>query len=55
MKAAKDMYQLAIMKDPPLRCVLGTDAYKAINQKLETYKENIKKYEALSTNTDVDK
>ena len=53
-KAAKDMYELAVMKDPPLRCVLGTDAYKAINGKLDAYRENVKKFEKLSTNTDVD-
>lgn len=28
MKGAKAMYELAIMKDPPLRVVLGSDAYK---------------------------
>ncbi len=26
VKGAKAMYELAIMKDPPLRCVIGTDA-----------------------------
>lgn len=28
VKGAKAMYELAIMKDPPLRVVLGSDAYK---------------------------
>ena len=27
-KGAKAMYELAVMKDPPLRVVIGTDAYK---------------------------
>lgn len=42
------------MKDPPLRCVVGTDAYAAINTKLDTYRESIKKFEKLSNSTDVD-
>lgn len=28
IKGAKAMYELATMKDPPLRVVLGSDAYK---------------------------
>lgn len=47
-------YELAIMKDPPLRVVVGTDAYKAIFDKLKTYNENYKKYEKISNSTDVD-
>jgi len=53
-KAAKAMYELAVMKDPPLRVVLGSDAYKAIMGKIEAYGENYKKYEKLSNSTDVD-
>lgn len=53
-KGAKAMYELAIMKDPPLRVVLGSDAYKGINDKLKTYGENYKKYEKISLGTDVD-
>lgn len=52
-KGANAMYELATMQDPPLRCVIGTDAYKAINGKLETYKENVAKFEKLSNSTDV--
>ena len=52
-KAAKVFYDLAVMKDPPIRCIVGTDAYSAINQKLETYAENIKKFEEWSNSTDV--
>ena len=29
-KGAEAMYKLAIMKDPPLRAVLGSDAYAAM-------------------------
>ena len=28
IKGAKAMYDLAVMKDPPLRVVLGSDAYQ---------------------------
>lgn len=28
IKGAKAMYELAVMKDPPLRVVIGSDAYK---------------------------
>ncbi|KAI4228380.1 MAG: hypothetical protein L6R36_001663 [Xanthoria steineri] len=55
VKGAKAMYELAIMKDPPLRVVLGSDAYKTIMSKIDTYSENFKKYEKLSYSTDVDK
>ncbi len=54
IKGAKAMYELAIMKDPPLRVVIGSDAYKAIMPKIETYSQNYKKYEQLSNSTDVD-
>jgi NAD(P)-dependent dehydrogenase (short-subunit alcohol dehydrogenase family) len=54
VKAAKVFYELAVMDDPPLRCIVGTDAYKMINQKIETYAEKVKQYEKLSNSTDVD-
>ncbi|CZR55351.1 retinol dehydrogenase 8 [Phialocephala subalpina] len=53
-KGAKAMYELAVMKDPPLRVVIGSDAYKAIMGKIDTYSENYKKYEKISNSTDVD-
>ncbi|EON63671.1 hypothetical protein W97_02899 [Coniosporium apollinis CBS 100218] len=53
-KAAKAWYQLAVMPDPPLRCVVGTDAYKTIKKKLEEYGDNVKRFEELSNGTDVD-
>lgn len=53
-KGAKAMYQFAIMEDPPLRVVIGSDAYKAIFDKLGKYEKNYKKYEQLSNSTDVD-
>lgn len=53
-KAAVAMYDLAVMSDPPLRCALGSDAYKQMLAKVETYDKNIKKFEKISTSTDVD-
>lgn len=54
VKGAKVFYDLAIMEDPPLRCIVGSDAYQAINTKLKTYSENVKKFEKWSNSTDVD-
>lgn len=53
-KGARAMYELATMQDPPLRCVIGSDAYTAINGKIETYSKNVKKFEQLSNSTDID-
>lgn len=54
IKGAKAMYELAILPDPPLRAVIGTDAYQRINKKIKDYGENYKKYEKISNSTDVD-
>ena len=53
-KAAKVFYDLAVMKDPPLRCVVGSDAYGAMNKKLEDYAANLKRFEQISNSTDAD-
>lgn len=53
-KGAKAMYQLATLDEPPLRAVIGTDAYQKIHQKLDAYGENYKKYEKISNSTDAD-
>ncbi|CAK3980428.1 NAD(P)-binding protein [Lecanosticta acicola] len=53
-KAARAMWELAKMDDPPLRVVLGSDAYKAINGKIKEYSELYPKYEKLSNSCDVD-
>ena len=42
IEGAKAMYELAIMKDPPLRIVIDTDAYQAIVGKTESHGENYK-------------
>ena len=54
VKGAKAIYELAILKDPPLRVVIGSDAYKAIMEKIQKYGENYKRYEKISNSTDVD-
>ncbi|KAJ4364527.1 hypothetical protein N0V83_009122 [Neocucurbitaria cava] len=53
-KAAKVFYDLALMDDPPIRCVVGTDAYSLINKKLDTYNESIQRFEKWSNSTDVE-
>ena len=55
VKGAKAIYELAIMENPPLRVVIGPDAYKRIYQKIRAYDENYKKYEKISNSTDFDK
>lgn len=54
VKGARAMYELATMENPPLRCAIGTDAYKAMQQKVKTYGESVEKFEKLTNSTDVD-
>jgi len=54
VKGARAMYELAVLSDPPLRVVIGSDAYKAITGKIEAYGQNYKKYEKISNSTDVE-
>lgn len=53
-KAAKVMYELACLPEPPLNCVVGTDAYKTISTRLDGWQESVKKYAYLSNSTNVD-
>jgi len=53
-KGAQAFFDLAMMKDPPLRCLVGTDAYKNMNMKLKTLGEGVEKYKDLTNSTDVD-
>ena len=48
------MYDLAVQADPPLRCVLGSDAFKLMEGKLKTYQEDHSKYASISNSTDVE-
>jgi hypothetical protein len=43
------MYELALLKDPPLRVVIGSDAYHGIMGRLKEYGENYKKYKRPPT------
>ncbi|TKA66086.1 hypothetical protein B0A49_07833 [Cryomyces minteri] len=52
-KAAQKMYELAVMPDPPLRCLLGSDGLEALRGKLETYRENLDTFETLTRSTDI--
>ncbi|KAI0154900.1 hypothetical protein GGR57DRAFT_511850 [Xylariaceae sp. FL1272] len=54
VKGAKAMYEFAIMKDPPLRSVIGTDAWTRIFDKLSSYEKSQKRFEQLANSTDVD-
>jgi len=53
-KAAERMFDLAVMENPPLRIVLGSDAYQRINKKIDDYGKLYKSFEQLSNSTDVD-
>lgn len=53
-KGARAMWEVAKLQEPPLRVVIGTDAYKLINEKIKTYGEQYPKYEKISNSTDVD-
>lgn len=53
-KGAQAMYEFAVTRDPPLRVVIGTDAYAAIMAKIKQYEETYRKYEKISTSTDAD-
>ncbi|KAL8783869.1 MAG: hypothetical protein Q9195_009261 [Heterodermia aff. obscurata] len=53
-KGGRAIYELAVLPDPPLRVVIGSDAYKAVMAKIEAYSENYKKYEKISNSTDVE-
>jgi NAD(P)-dependent dehydrogenase (short-subunit alcohol dehydrogenase family) len=53
-KGAQVFYDLAVMEDPPLRCIVGTDAFAIMNQVIQKYSGNLKKYEKLSNSTDAE-
>jgi hypothetical protein len=53
VKGARAMYDLAVMKDPPLRCIIGSDAFKLMETKLKTYQEDHHKYAEISNSCDV--
>lgn len=54
VKAARAICDLALMEDPPLRVVVGSDAYAKIMAKFESDKQAALKFEKLSNSTDFD-
>ncbi|KAK5121683.1 hypothetical protein LTR85_004855 [Meristemomyces frigidus] len=54
VKGARAMWEIAKMDDPPLRTVIGSDAYTAMMGKIKAYGELYPKYEKLANSTDVD-
>lgn len=53
-KAARAMYELAIQPDPPLRCIIGSDAFKVMETKMKTAQETHERNAKISNSTDVD-
>lgn len=53
-KGAEAMWAVAKMENPPLRLVIGSDAYKGIMDKIKTYSELYPKYEQLANSCDVE-
>ena len=53
-KGSRAMYEIAMMEDPPLRVVIGSDAYQRVMKKIEDYGKLYPKYKELSNSTDVD-
>lgn len=49
------VWEIAKMDDPPLRVVIGSDAYQKINEKIKTYGELYPKYEKLSSKSSFEK
>lgn len=48
------MYELAVMEEPPLRIVLGSDALGQMSTKMEQYGINLRTYEHIPTSTDAE-
>ena len=41
-------YQLAVLKEPLLKVIVGADTYKAIMAKIEAYEESDRRFERLN-------
>lgn len=54
-KAAVQMYELAIESNPPLRCILGSDAHKVLTERLDAQQKLVKDNEKRTLATDYDK
>jgi len=56
VKGGKAMYALSDLEDPPLRMVIGSDAFEAVHKKIDGYKENYSREDLkkIALSTDVD-
>jgi NAD(P)-dependent dehydrogenase (short-subunit alcohol dehydrogenase family) len=54
IKAARAILQIAATDDPPLRLILGSDAFKAIDEADRAKSESDRKWRGLSVSTDFD-
>lgn len=53
-KAAEALLELVESENPPLRLLLGKDAYQAANYKLSTMRETIEEWKEVTLNADFD-
>jgi hypothetical protein len=53
-KGARAMYDLAVQADPPLRCIIGSDAFKVMETKIKTMQETHERNKEISNSTDVE-
>ncbi|KAI4090823.1 MAG: hypothetical protein L6R37_007828 [Teloschistes peruensis] len=53
VKGAEAIYRLSLLKDPPLRVPLGSEAFDAMASKIKTYGETFRKFEDLARHTDI--
>ena len=54
IKGAAAIHTLAHVESPPLRCLLGSEAFEAMGFKLKDYEEKYKLYEDIALPVDVD-
>lgn len=47
VKGVKAKYQLLVLKEPPLRVIVGADTYKAIMMKIKAYKESDRRFKIV--------
>ncbi|KAI6083123.1 NAD(P)-binding protein [Hypoxylon rubiginosum] len=55
VKGAAAIRQLALLPNPPLRCLLGGEAFGAMEAKLKHYGETYREFESIALPVDIDK
>ncbi|KAF2456035.1 hypothetical protein BDY21DRAFT_364788 [Lineolata rhizophorae] len=53
-KGAQAFYDLAVMENPPIRCLVGTDAFALMKKKLAADEKLLVDFEKISNSTDID-